>query len=92
MRSIREIAESLGQKIDDQWIDNEKPVMTRDKRQAIIVDIDQSKIPNILKGTVLIDKKQVDFEWDDTGKCIKASDALGNPVKPEEKDDLVKGA
>ena len=50
---IKQVNEVLGQPIDDQWIDNEKPVMTKDKRQVIIIDRDMSKVPNILKGQVI---------------------------------------
>lgn len=92
-RNIIDIVnEAKGQKIDDQWISDEKPLQTKDGRTAVVTDIDQSKVPNILKGQVLVDKKMVDFEWDDTGKCLKASDALGNPQTPTDKDTLVKGA
>ena len=93
MKKISDIIkESIGERIDQYWIDNEKPVMTKDKRQAIILDIDISKVPNIYKGQVKIDNKMCDYQWDDTGKCILATDKLGNNVKPDENDDLVKGA
>ena len=34
---IKQVNEVLGQPIDDQWLDNEKPVMTKDKRQVIFI-------------------------------------------------------
>jgi hypothetical protein len=32
------IVETKGDPIDDQWLNDEKPVMTKDGRQVIIVD------------------------------------------------------
>ena len=33
--------------------------------------------------------KMFDYKWDDSGKCIKAVDSMGNPKKADESDDLV---
>ena len=67
---VKQLNEVLGQPIDDQWLNNEKPVMTKDKRQVIIIDRDMSKVPNILKGQVKIMNKMFDYEWEDKGNCI----------------------
>ena len=89
---IKNVNEVLGQPIDDQWIDNEKPVMTKDKRQAIIIDRNMSQVPNILKGQVKIMDKMFDYEWEDNGNCIKAVDQYGNPKKQSDSDNLVKAS
>lgn len=86
------VNEVLGQQIDDQWINSEKPVMTKDKRQVIIIDRDMSKVPNILKGQVKIIDKMFEYEWEDNGKCIKAVDQYGNPKVPTDSDNLVKAS
>lgn len=93
MKKLSEmINEVLGEPIDDQWLNDEKPVMTKDKRQAIITDRDMSQVPNILKGQVKIQNRMFDYEWEDSGKCITAQDQFGNPKKPEDGDDLVKAS
>ena len=95
MRSLKtylQLNEVLGQPIDDQWINDEKPVMTKDKRQVIIIDKDISKVPNILKGQVKIMNQLFDYEWEDNGTCISAVDQYGNPKKPTESDNLVKAS
>lgn len=84
------ILEVKGEKIDDQWINDEKPVMTQDGRQAIIVKIDMKEVPNIIHGQVKMKNKLFDYEWDETGKCTKAVDQLGNPKRPDDADKLVK--
>lgn len=89
---IKNVNEVLGQPIDDQWIDNQKPVMTKDKRQAIIINRDMSQVPNILKGQVKIMDKMFDYEWEDNGNCIKAVDQYDNPKKPSDSDNLVKAS
>ena len=93
MKKLSEmINEVLGEPIDDQWLNDEKPVMTKDKRQAIITDRDMSQVPNILKGQVKIQNRMFDYEWEDSGKCVTAKDQFGNPKKPEDGDDLVKAS
>ena len=84
------ISEQKGDPIDEQWLNDEKPVMTKDGRQVIIMSIDYEKVPNIIKGQVKMDEKLFDYEWDDTGLCTKAVDQLGNPKKSVESDNLVK--
>jgi len=91
MKTLSEyILEFKGDPIDDQWIHDEKPVMTKDGRQAIITNIDYSEVPNIIHGQVKMDTKLFDYEWDDTGMCIKALDRMGNPKKSDMSDNLVK--
>lgn len=91
MRKLSEIVnESKGQPIDDQWLNDEKPVMTKDGRQVIILDIDFKEIPNIIKGQVKIKNELFDYEWLDDGICIKALDRFGNPKKTSQNDNLVK--
>lgn len=93
MKSLEEfVNESVGSPIDSNWLDNEKPVQTKDGRQAVILNIDISKVPNVLQGQVRNDDKMSDYEWNDDGTCIKATDKNGSPVKPTENDTLVKGA
>ena len=84
------INEQKGDPIDEQWLNDEKPVMTKDGRQVIIVSIDYEQVPNIIKGQVKMNEKLFDYEWDDTGMCTKAVDQLGNPKKCSESDNLVK--
>lgn len=92
MKKLSEIVnESKGQPIDDQWLNDEKPVMTKDGRQAIILDINFKEIPNIIKGQVKIKNELFDYEWLDDGICIKALDRFGNPKKTSQNDNLVKG-
>jgi hypothetical protein len=84
------ITEQKGDPIDEQWLNDEKPVMTKDGRQVIIISIDYEQVPNIIKGQVKMQEKLFDYEWDDTGLCTKAVDQLGNPKKSVESDNLVK--
>lgn len=86
----RTILETKGDPIDEQWLNDEKPVMTKDGRQVIIVEIDLKEVPNIIHGQVKMKNKLFDYEWLDDGTCQKALDQLGNPKKPEEADNLVK--
>ena len=78
------IMETKGDPIDEQWLNDEKQVMTKDGRQVIVV------VPNIIHGQVKMKNKLFDYEWLDDGTCQKALDQLGNPKKPEEADNLVK--
>ena len=84
------INEQKGDPIDEQWLNDEKPVMTKDGRQVIIVSIDYEQVPNIIKGQVKMGEKLFDYEWQDSGICIKALDNIGNPKKCDESDNLVK--
>lgn len=92
MKKLSEILETTNQNesIDQQWLNDDKPVKTADGKSAIILDIDLSEVPNIIKGQVKLGTKLLDYEWEDNGKCLKATDQYGNPKKPTENDDLVK--
>lgn len=86
----RAIMETKGDPIDDQWLNDEKPVMTKDGRSVIVVKIDMKEVPNIIHGQVKMKDKLFEYEWLDDGTCQKALDNLGNPKKPVEADNLVK--
>ena len=91
MKKLSEfINEVKGKPIDDQWINDEKPVMTKDGRQAIIKKVNMDEVPNIIIGVVKWKDKLLDYEWLDDGTCKKAIDIMGNPKKPDESDNLVK--
>lgn len=91
MKKLKDfINETKGNKIDDQWINDEKPVMTKDGRQVIIKTVDMEQVPNIIKGEVKWKDKLFEYEWLDDGTCKKALDTMGNPKKPDESDNLVK--
>lgn len=92
MKKLSEfVLEYKGEHIDDQWLNDEKPVMTKDGRQVIVLDIDLKEIPNVIKGQVKIETDLVEYEWIEDGTCIKATDRNGNPKQPSENDKLVKG-
>ena len=58
MKSLEEfIVEQKGDDIDEQWLNDEKPVMTKDGRQVMITKIDYDKVPNIIKGKVKWNEK-----------------------------------
>jgi hypothetical protein len=84
------ITEHKGDPIDDQWLQDENPVMTQNGLQVIITEIDIKQVPNIIKGKVKIKNDLFDYEWEDNGTCIKAIDQYGNPKKPDNGDKLVK--
>lgn len=86
------VVESVGSPIDDNWLDNEKPVQTKDGRTAVVLDIDISKVPNVIKGQVKNGDVMSDYEWNDDGTCTYATDEHGNPLKPSDNDALVKGS
>lgn len=90
MKKISEVLYKKDEPIDDQWINDEKPVKTADGRQAIVTDVDMSEVPNIIKGQVKFQTKLLNYEWEDNGTCIKATDQYGNPKKPVDGDNLVK--
>ena len=48
----RQVIESKGDPIDDQWINDEKPVQTKDGRQVIITKVDLKEVPNVIYGQV----------------------------------------
>ena len=85
------IDEIKGQHIDMQWINDEKPVITKDGRQVIVTNVDISEVPNIIHGKVKMkDGKLQDYEWNDIGVCLKAIDNFGNPKMADSSDNLVK--
>ena len=86
----QELFEQKGEPIDDQWIQDENPVMTKDGRQVIITKVDYKEVPNIIYGQVKLGTKLFDYEWVDDGTCKKALDRYGNPKKADEADMLVK--
>ena len=88
--ALHKYFEQKGEPIDDQWLNDEKPVMTKDGRQVIVTKIDLDEVPNIIHGKVKIQSKLVEYEWLDDGTCQKAIDQFGNPKKPVEADNLVK--
>ena len=91
MKSLFQVInEQKGEQIDDQWIQDEKPVMTKDGRQVIITKVDYEEVPNIIHGEVRMGTNTFKYEWDDTGMCTKALDRMGNPKKTEDSDTLVK--
>ena len=86
----RQVIESKGDPIDDQWINDEKPVQTKDGRQVIITKVDLKEVPNVIYGQVKMKEKLFDYEWLEGGICRKAIDQMGNPKKADESDKLVK--
>lgn len=93
MKSILDyINEVKGDPIDDQWIQDENPVQTKDGRPVIITKVNYEEVPNIIIGQVKIGTDLFDYEWEDSGMCIKALDRYGNPKKPDKSDNLVKGS
>ena len=86
----RQVIESKGDPIDDQWINDEKPVQTKDGRQVIITKVDLKEVPNVIYGQVKMKEKLFDYEWLEGGICRKAIDQMGNPKKADESDNLVK--
>lgn len=91
MKKLSEVvAEGKLEEIDDQWLNDEKPVMTADGRPAIITKIDMKEVPNIIYGQVKMKDKLFEYEWLEDGTCQKAIDQMGNPKKPDEADKLVK--
>ena len=79
-----------GQPIDDQWINDDKPVMTRDGRKVDVLSVDMKSVPNIIIGQIKDGNKVLNYKWEDEGTCISAEDSLGNTSKPTSYDDLVK--
>lgn len=91
MKDLRTyIFETKGDPIDMQWIQDEKPVMTKDGRQVIITSVDYKEIPNVIHGQVKMNSKMFEYEWNDNGICSKALDRMGNPKDADKSDILVK--
>jgi len=92
MKTLQDyILEHKGDPIDEQWINDERPVMTKDGKQVMITKVDLSEVPNLIHGKVkLQNNKVVEYIWNDKGVCVKATDQFGNPKRPEENDTLVR--
>jgi hypothetical protein len=92
MKHIKDyiINERKGDQIDEQWLNDEKPVMTKDGRQVIILKVNFENVPNVIIGQVKMEDKLFDYEWLDNGICIKAVDRFGNPKRTSQDDILVK--
>ena len=92
MKSLEEfILERRGKLINDQWINDQKPVMTKDGREVMITKVDLSEVPNIIHGKVKLKNDKIgDYEWNDKGICVKATDIYGNPKRPDQNDTLVR--
>jgi len=84
------INEEKGDNIDDQWLNDDKPVMTYDGRPAIITNIDYAQVPNMIYGKVKMKDSLFDFIWYENGECYKAVDLYGNPKVVDKNDNLVK--
>lgn len=84
------VNEHKGQPIDDQWINDENPVMTRDGRKVEILSVNMKEVPNVIIGQIKDGDKVLNFKWEDDGTCISAEDKIGNPVRPTREDDIVK--
>lgn len=84
------VFETKGDAIDEQWLNDNKPVMTQDGRQVIITSIDRKQVPNIIQGKVKMGTKLFKYEWLDDGTCQKALDRFGNPKNTDYADKLVK--
>lgn len=84
------ITEQSVKPIDDQWLNDDKPVKTKDGRNVIITKIDREEVPNVIIGKVKFGEDLYDYEWDENGNCLKALDQRGNPKAPSENDMLVK--
>jgi hypothetical protein len=91
MKTLYElINEQKGGSIDDQWLQDEKPVMTKNGKNVLITKIDISVVPNVIIGQVKVGETSQEFNWQDDGTCIKAADKYGNPKQPDDNDRLVK--
>ena len=92
MRKLTDmLMEVTGGNIDQYWLDNKKPVMTKSGLRVVVKDIDYSKVPNEVIGDVeTADGKTQEWRWLDNGTCVQAKDLVGNNRLPDENDQLVK--
>ena len=82
---------SSSNKLDMEWINNDKPVITKGGIEAKITDVDYSEIPNRLLGTVYYSEGPQDgWVWDEDGKCITCKDKYGNGYRPGDDEILLK--
>lgn len=86
----KKLVESRGSAINMQWLNDNKPVMTKDGRQVIVMKIDLEQVPNVIIGQVKVNDNEVqEYEWNEFGICLKAVDKFGNPKRPDTADNLV---
>ena len=72
MKTISQVInEQQNKHIDDQWLNDEKPVKTKDGNQVIITKIDMEQVPNIIYGKVKFGEELLEYEWDENGICQK---------------------
>lgn len=78
-------------KLDMDWINNDKPVITKSGYEVKIDSVDYKEIPNQLHGKVFFSEGPVDgWVWDETGKCITCKDRYGNGYRPGDDETLLK--
>ena len=78
-------------KLDIDWINNDKPVITKSGYEVKIYSVDYKEIPNQLHGKVFFSEGPVDgWVWDETGKCITCKDRFGNGYRPGDDEMLLK--
>ena len=88
---LRESQNKNSDSLDMDWINNDKPVITKGGYEAKIDDVDMTKIPNQLKGHVYTENGEIDgWVWDETGKCIQCKDKYGNGYRPGDEETLLK--
>lgn len=93
MKTLNQLVEDVQKEkdaVDMDWINDDKPVQTKNGLQAIITKVDLGQVPNVIKGKVKVKDKLVDYEWYDTGECLRAHDQYNNPKKPDDGDSLIK--
>ena len=96
MKKLRELLEeklvqSASNKLDMDWINNDKPVILKSGIEAKIDEVDYKEIPNQVHGTVYYEKGAQDgWIWDETGKCIQCKDEYGNGYRPGDDEILSK--
>lgn len=91
MRSLIDLlCEVTGGSINQYWLDNDKPVMTKSGLKVKVKDIDYSKVPNEVIGEVVVNGNTQEWRWQDNGVCVQAKDAMGNNRLPDENDTLIK--
>lgn len=79
--------------LDMDWINNDKPVITKSGLNVQIEDVDMTKIPNQLIGKVFYDgqeKPVVGWIWLENGDCVQCKDKYGNGYRPGEDEILIK--
>lgn len=88
---IRENQDKNSDSLDMDWINNDKPVITKSGIEAKIDRVDMTKVPNQLHGTVYYNEGPVSgWVWDETGKCIYCKDKYGNGYRAGDEETLLK--